>query len=227
MMMKYWFMEIKTNDRSFFIFDLDDTLYPEISYLQSAYRHIAGILEQDLQVNLYDEMISRYRNRENVFGWLTSQYQSKIEYLTTDWLLGEYRGHMPAITLNAETDQFLQQVRQRAIATGLITDGRSITQRNKLKALGLAQFFADVIISEEFGSEKPNEKNFTFFQQKYPGKEFYFFGDNTSKDFIVPVKLGWTTICLKDTGSHIHKQDFERQPQPAYTITSFRDIKLS
>jgi len=43
----------------------------------------------------------------------------------------------------------------------------------------------------------------TFFV--YPGKEFWFIGDNTSKDFIVPEKLGWRTICLANCGDNIHQ----------------------
>ena len=65
------------------------------------------------------------------------------------------------------------------------------------------------------------------FEEKYPGREFYFFGDNTSKDFIVPDRLGWRKICLLDTGRHIHKQSFGKNTLPDYFITSFADINLA
>ena len=220
-------MEIKTNPESFFVFDLDDTLFPEIRFLQSAYRHIANRLKTAVQKDLYEEMYSRYRARENVFQWLAGQYESTVPYLTTDWLLAEYRSHVPDIELAADTRAFIDQVKKIHVPAGLITDGRSITQRNKLKALGIENFFTDIIISEEFGSEKPAERNYLFFEEKYPAREFYFFGDNTSKDFIVPAKLGWKTICMLDTGSHIHKQAFDKPPVPDYTVSSFNEIKLS
>lgn len=219
-------MDIKTSPCSFFVFDLDDTLFPEVDYLKSAYRHIATRLKPVIGEDIYDEMFRRYQQKENVFKWVAGLKNGSAEPVTTDWLLAEYRGHVPAVALAEATKAFIDAVKRLAVRTGLITDGRSITQRNKLKALGIDNFFNDIIISEEFGSEKPDERNYLFFQQKYPGSEFYFFGDNTSKDFIVPAKLGWTTVCLKDTGNHIHKQAFDKQPLPDYIISTFSEINL-
>ena len=79
-----------------------------------------------------------------------------------------------------------------------------------MKALGLERFFTDenIIISEEFGTAKPSERNYSYFMDKYPGAGFYYVGDNLGKDFIAPNRLGWTSICLLDNGSNIHSQDF-------------------
>ena len=92
----------------------------------------------------------------------------------------------------------------------LITDRHSVTQRNKIKALNIDTLFDLIIISEEFGSEKPNPKNFEAFN-KFNTIEKYYIGDNTSKDFIAPNALGWTTICLPDNGNNIHMQDFNKE----------------
>ena len=48
------------------VFDLDDTLIPEIDYLQSAFREIAEYVDAENK-NLYDEMYKWYQNKENVF----------------------------------------------------------------------------------------------------------------------------------------------------------------
>jgi putative hydrolase of the HAD superfamily len=219
-------MQIKVNSDTHFIFDLDDTLYPEIRFLQSGYRAIAKQLAAAINADLYDQMWHLYNSRENVFEWITNQYRDLIPDVTMPWLLQQYREHMPDIALSPAAAAFWQQVVGARIPTGLITDGRSITQRNKLKALGIENYFTDIIISEEFGSEKPDERNYLYFEKKYPGREFYFFGDNTSKDFIVPARLGWRTICLKDTGYHIHKQVLDNEPVPHYIISSFDEIEL-
>ena len=34
-------------------------------------------------------------------------------------------------------------------------------------------------------------------------------GDNLKKDFLTPNRLGWQTVCLRDDGRNIHKQDGE------------------
>lgn len=217
---------MKINANSFFVFDLDDTLFQEVDFLKSAYRHISLRLASSLNADLYEEMWNRYLRKENVFKWIMDQYGKMLPAITLQWLLKEYREHIPSIELSRETLEFLHFARRFSIPAGLITDGRSITQRNKLKALGIEKYFVDIIISEEFGSEKPDERNYLFFEEKYPGSNFYFFGDNTSKDFIVPARLGWKTVCIKNTGNHIHEQDLQKEPVPDFIVANFKEVHL-
>jgi putative hydrolase of the HAD superfamily len=219
-------MQIKTDRRTFFVFDLDDTLFQELDFLKSGYSNISSQLAEFINSDISQEMMEKYQKKENVFEWILSQYQKQIPHLNIDWLLKEYREHMPAIELSDKTAAFLEKLKTSNIPMGLITDGRSITQRNKLKALGIEDYFSDIIVSEEFGSEKPDERNYMYFQNKYPGMNFYFFGDNTSKDFIVPKKLGWKTVCIRSSGNHIHKQSFDKEPVPDYIITGFEEVEL-
>jgi putative hydrolase of the HAD superfamily len=219
-------MDINLKSNSIFVFDLDDTLYAEIDFLKSAYRHIDGLIYPYLKKNIYAEMWWHYQKKENVFQWIIDQYKTIIPELTMDTLLSEYRGHLPEIKLADGAFDLLQELKARDVPLGIITDGRSNTQRNKLKALNILHYFDDIIISEEFGSEKPSESNYKFFTDKYPNSEVYFLGDNTSKDFIVPQKLKWITICVLDKGENIHKQDAKILPELDYYISSFAEIQL-
>lgn len=190
-----------------FIFDLDDTLYKEIDFLYSAYREIAKWIELKFSLKgVYLFMSESYKKKLDVFSYLIETYD--LPLAKTD-LLTIYRSHRPDIHLKHETLKVLELLKQN-FTLGMITDGRSVTQRNKFKALGLGQFIEDenLIISEEFGSEKPAERNFLFFMQKYTNAELFYVGDNLKKDFITPKKLGWKTICLLDDGRNIHQQDF-------------------
>lgn len=190
-----------------FIFDLDDTLYKEIDFLYSAYREIARRVEPEFSLKgIYPFMLKAYKEKMNVFSLLIQTYGLPLE--TTD-LLTVYRSHWPDIRLEPETPEILE-VLKRDFTLGMITDGRSLTQRNKFQALGLERFIKndDLIISEEFGSEKPSEGNFLFFRNKYTDADFVYVGDNLQKDFITPKKLGWETVCLLDDGRNIRQQDF-------------------
>lgn len=183
-------------------FDLDDTLYKEIDYLTSAYGEIAASVGHPV---LVPQMVMWYREGENVFQKLNQLLciETPIEsYLKI------YREHYPTITLSDGVEDTLDELKHRGFILGLISDGRSVGQRNKIKALKLDRWFDDenIIISEEFGSEKTDEKNFKYFEQKYPEHSFVYVGDNPKKDFIVPNKLGWQTIMLKDDGRNIHRQ---------------------
>lgn len=219
-------MQIKVTPKTFFVFDLDDTLFSELEFLKSGYRYIAAELKAETDTDIYEEMFGRYQAKENVFDWLLNTYSEDYPELSKESLLKKYREHEPSIKLTDINLSFLNKVGILGIPCGLITDGRSITQRNKLAALGIADIFKEIIISEEFGSEKPHPNNFDHFEANYPGSEFYFFGDNTAKDFVVPAKLGWITVCLKNAGENIHEQDFTRQPVPDYIIDSFSEITL-
>lgn len=202
-------------------FDLDDTLYKEIDFVESAYREIA-VLEK--RPDLLPQMMGWQKNGENVFFHFNKaigKETSISEYLKL------YRSHYPTISLSEGVEVTLNELKHREITLGLITDGRSISQRNKIKALGLSRWFdnENIIISEETNFEKTEEPNFRFFIKKYQGVEFTYVGDNPKKDFIVPNRLGWKTVMLKDNGRNIHKQEavpVENLPQ--ITITSIEEL---
>lgn len=202
-------------------FDLDDTLYKEIDFVESAYREIA---ESEKCPDLLPKMMGWQKNDENVFFHFNKaigKETSISEYLKL------YRSHYPTISLSAGVEDTLNELKHRGITLGLITDGRSISQRNKIKALGLDRWFDNdnVIISEETNFEKTEEPNFRYFIKKYQGAEFTYVGDNPKKDFIVPNRLGWKTVMLKDDGRNIHKQEAVLVENLAQiTITGFEEL---
>lgn len=187
-------------------FDLDDTLHKEIFYLHAAYRIIAKILWKDDWQKLYEQMLKWYSNSEDVFDKICQNYP-KVEKCC---LLNMYRYDVHELCLPKEVDEVLASLMYSKVKLGIITDGRELTQNNKIKALGLNRYFERdmIVISETFGSEKPCEKNYRYFMDKYPSASFTYVGDNPKKDFISPNFMGWDTICLLDDGKNIHKQDF-------------------
>ena len=184
------------------IFDLDDTLYKEIDFLKSAYREIAKVIGHP---EAFDFMLDSYLYGDNAFKSVIDKYHLKF---TVDQLLDIYRNHKPNISLEQDTATTLEALKARGIKMCLLTDGRSITQRHKIEALGLYRWFTkeDILISEEFGHGKPSIECYQYFHGRYPDAQFTVIGDNPAKDFLTPNKLGWTTICLQDQGSNIHKQ---------------------
>ena len=197
-------------------FDLDDTLYKEIDYLKSAYMEIAefaagqctGCSESVniLAIKAYNRMLDAYCEGLNAFEELN-------RFLGLEQPLGDYlyiyRHHKPKIALSEDVVKTLDAWKAEGIRLGLITDGRSVQQRNKIEALGLGRWIEneDVVISEEFGSEKPAFANYEYVMNRYPEcHDFICVGDNLKKDFIAPNALGWMTVCLKDDGQNIHRQ---------------------
>lgn len=207
-------------------FDLDDTLYKEIDYLKSAYMEIAkyAIAQcagcSNSAIKAYNRMLEAYYASENAFEALNSFLGLNRTVNVSDYLY-IYRNHKPKIALPEDTVRALDTLKKQGVQMGLITDGRSVQQRNKIEALGLDRWIEnkDIVISEEFGSEKPCIANYIHFMKRYPVCQcFTYVGDNLLKDFIAPNQLEWNTVCLKDDGRNIHGQKMkgltgERMPK--------------
>ncbi|MNK10391.1 Pyrimidine 5'-nucleotidase YjjG [compost metagenome] len=206
----------------YIVFDLDDTLVSELDYLKSAYKEIARTIDETLYQTIYKEMLDWYFGKENTFEQLSRKYGN----LDPEQLLILYRNHFPCIALKTGAAELLAFVKSSGNRLGLITDGRSITQRNKLKALNIEHLFDKIIISEEFGSSKPAMRNYEVFIEAGVNDYFYI-GDNLKKDFISPNKLGWTTVCLVDSGSNIHDQelDYNDDAKPNFFVKQISEIK--
>lgn len=207
-------------------FDLDDTLHKEINYLKAAYRLIAKEVFGDEWEDYYHQMLSWYEAKEDVFQKVVDISPKDVEKAG---LLNMYRYDVHQLCLPIEVDEVLTALKASGIKLGLITDGRSLTQRNKIKALGLDKYFdeEDIIISGEFGSEKPALTNYEYFMKRYPDAEYTYVGDNPKKDFVGANALGWDTVCLLDDGRNIHKQEFEKygeEYQPKIKIAALTEL---
>lgn len=208
-------------------FDLDDTLYKEIEFLKSGYYHIALTLcdnAEDASV-LAKSMYDWYNAKCNVFEKAIEATGSTCDISS---LLAIYREHIPDITLPHGSKECLRTLKAYGATLALITDGRTLTQRNKIRALGLDRIIPahNIIISEEFGSEKPCAANYEVIEQRNPGKKYCYVGDNVIKDFVTANSRGWLTTGLRDNGFNVHRQDAECRPeyQPSIWIDSLDEL---
>lgn len=179
------------------IFDLDDTLYNEIDYVKSGYRKVATYLESIVDrvgEEIFDLLISRFNeNKINVFNHV-------LEILGIDerevlkMCLEIYRNQEPNISLESETKDLLLELKKK-YKLGIITDGRPEGQWAKIKALGLDLIMDEIIVTDELGGieyRKPHELAYLAISDKLKINitEMIYIGDNPTKDFIAPNKLG-------------------------------------
>jgi putative hydrolase of the HAD superfamily len=201
-----------------FVFDLDDTLYSERDFEKSGIEFV------------YDNLNIKYISLETILNnrnnWIELIIDGTNNQFTKQMVLDIYRNHFPSIQLYNDSKIFLEKLLSQGNEMSLITDGRSITQRNKLRALGIESFFKTIVISEEVNSEKPSENNFKMVMNNRHNENYIYIADNPNKDFITPNKLGWTSICLLDRGQNVHQQNFKLSVDllPHYTVNSFEEI---
>ena len=147
------------------IFDLDDTLYKEIDYVRSGFNAVSIYVAEKTSQNhndLLENLLLNYNSDMNPFLSLIEKYSLNI---TIEKMKNIYRSHFPSIQLDKNTKEILNILKKRRELRGLLTDGRSLQQRNKIESLGLGPYFNDILISDEFGSEKPNIANYSHFMK--------------------------------------------------------------
>ena len=169
-------------------------------------------------------MFSLYRCKANVFEFVAKTYKIEIGHLVE-----MYRNHQPDIQLFEGVLEVFDTIKSKNGKIGIITDGRSKTQRAKLESLGVLNYLDKIIISEEIGSEKPSSANFEAIGNALIGAEYYYIADNLKKDFLAPNTLGWKSVALIDNGRNIHFESHKfmtPENQPMEWIMSISDINI-
>lgn len=179
------------------IFDLDDTLYGEKHYVLSGYKEIARSLNEP---NAAVELWSFFEAGLPVIDeYLKKQGRPQLK----EKCLEIYRNQFPDIRLYNGVPELLDALKREKKKLGIITDGRVKGQKNKIAALGLEKAVDDIIITDELGGvsfRKPNDTAFRIMQSiwKLPFEQMIYIGDNISKDFIAPEKLGMKYIYFRN-----------------------------
>lgn len=211
-------------------FDLDDTLYSEFDFAVSGYKAAVGSLnlcdaDSEMAVAAMSEALSAGNNPFDALVAFLSGSHPEMAAPDVKGLVEIYRNHMPDISLTDGVGAALRRLRESGAVLCLVTDGRSVTQRNKIAALGLEEFFEpeDIYISEETGFDKVSPNSFINIMQRHPGMSGYeYIGDNPAKDFIHPNLLGWATACVLGSGRNIHPQP--RVPEPHGAMFYVRSV---
>ena len=210
------------------IFDLDDLLYKEFDFMRSGFWSIAKRIDRDEPKKLFRMMMAQYFLGNRVLDWLCKSYLKDDETFSFESLLCVYRDHKPDISLSVEARDLLDALKNNGNKIGILTDGRSLTQRNKIEALDLNKWVDLISVSEECGFEKPSQEPFLLFMSRLKCEKFVYVADNFNKDFVAPNKLGWRTIALLDNGLNIHIKcnDLATPNYPNETITHLSEIEV-
>ena len=215
-------MKIKIS-QTVFVFDLDDTLYQEAEYRISGFRHIESLVKTIYRGDIRALLEAADFCKDDVLSNICNQLALSIDVKSS--LLWAYRLHPPSISLDKSIRGLLDRIIKNAGTVVIHTDGRSVSQRLKLKALGLGEF--PVYISEEYGDIKPGLTRLKEIELKYKLAEFVYVGDNVGKDFIGPNTLGWKTIGVMPKPNNIHGpfyRESREEMQPQLWINSLPEL---
>ncbi|SFG75050.1 FMN phosphatase YigB, HAD superfamily [Lachnospiraceae bacterium C7] len=209
------------------IFNLDNTLYPEIDYIQSGCKAVAekacSIFRGAVYEQVYEELVEKTVAKKPAIQQLVKQFATglsiKRQYDLTQMFINTYRQHNPKIGMTSETNELFDEIRRRGLQIGIITDGRGDIQRKKLEKLGLINDarISEIIITDELAGKTgnpsafrmPNPIAFEIIRQRFavPYHRMIFVSNNMAKDFEAPQRLGIRCLHYKNTESKYKASD--------------------
>jgi putative hydrolase of the HAD superfamily len=170
------------------VFDLDDTLYPEIDFVTGGYRTVARYVSGRYGGNCTDIFCSMMASfarfgRRSVLEMVVKDFLG--EAVEVSELVEVYREHLPQIRLFQGYGCLLEKLGQE-YKLGIITDGLPDIQRRKVQALNLEYRMDKIIYTWDYGPEKGKPHPFAFslmldFLRTDPEEALYI-GDNPGKD---------------------------------------------
>ncbi len=191
------------------IFDLDDTLYPEASFVESGFRAVAVSLNIEYGWSVEESMkymlqILRAEGRGLIFDKLLAMHGISNKKIIKS-CVDTYRHHKPNISISSQVETILSNLDTTPY---LVTDGHKIAQSNKVEALNLERWFQKIYITHRYGikNAKPSLHCFELIKkrEKCQWSSMYYVADNPTKDFVNLNNVGVVTIRVK-TGEHREK----------------------
>ena len=191
------------------VFDLDDTLFAENDYVISGIKYLEEFSNIFNSLSLKGVLQDAYKKGKSDFLEVACK-KLKLSTKSKESLLWLYRLHKPKIELACGVRETLDILKSMEIKVVILTDGRSITQRLKVNALGLEDL--PLYISEDYESEKPDKKRFLQVEYDYPDMRYIYIADNPEKDFEAPYDMEWICIGANWIRDRIHAVNIKKMP---------------
>jgi len=215
------------------LFDIDDTLFDStklakmarrnaikammdaglpLKNLQTGYRLLMSIVKQcgpnyDHHFDRLVEALGCERNPAVVDAGVVAYHNAKLTYLRPD----------PDVvpTLKALTGS--------GYKLGIVSNGRTVKQWEKINRMGLQSYFQTVVISEDVGCEKPDPKIYKVALAKLhvsPENAIYV-GDHPETDILGANRAGMISVEIlrKRSSAAVHKGE-----KPRFTIKRFSEL---
>ncbi len=190
------------------VFDLDDTLYEEITYVRSGFKAVADYLSETYGVEesekIYTEFVQALeeQGRGKIFDVVLSKYHLSNKTLIKK-CLSVYRLHNPKICLSIAGRACLERFKD--YPKYLVTDGNKVVQTKKIKALKIDKYFRNIMPTHNYGVKYSKPSTYCFHKilqwERANPKDLIYIGDNPKKDFVNLKKDGFRTIQVL-TGEH-------------------------
>lgn len=185
--------------------DFDDTLAPEIAFVESGFNAVAAFFADEYGVDAqsaHSAFWSAFNvSHKNVFDRAVGLLGANLAQSAIVRAVEVFRFHKPRLDYYADVRPFLQRIARSGLKTAIITDGFAPTQRNKTAAVGAERDFGKIVYTGELGADfaKPSPKSFELLARHFGAglEEIVYIGDNVHKDFAFAAEIPVKTFRIK------------------------------
>lgn len=189
------------------IFDLDGTLLNRdqsvIQFINNQYKRLhnwLGLIPKEKYISRFIDIDNRgYVWKDKVYQQLI--YEFGIKGIHQEKLLEDYLNHFKYHCVPFQNlTVMLKDLKKMGIDLAIITNGKGQFQIDNIVALGIKDFFKEIIVSEWEGIKKPNPQIFITALERLNilSNEAIYVGDHPLNDIEAAKKVGMKTIWKKD-----------------------------
>ena len=214
------------------IFDIDDTLFDQLEWLEGAFSKVGELIEDKFLVSkkIVEKKLRRLAiKRGSASGNLFNLALEELGIQETPALIEEaivafYSYHPKKLTPYPGVKETISKLKAHRFKLGVISEGREKMQIQKLKALGIHHFFDAILIVKLHRGEPSRTSSYTKILKmlKSEPNGCIYVGDNPYKDFVNAKKLGIHTIRVF-TGEYREKK-VDKNLDADFSVNNIREI---
>jgi putative hydrolase of the HAD superfamily len=216
-------------------FDIDDTLYDTSGFARLARKAAINVmidaglpLSSDEAYKLLKEIIKeKGSNYDKHFNILTRRvFGEEKPLLIALGMITYHNVKFALLRLFPKTPSTLIYLKSKGYHLGVISDGITIKQWEKLIRLGLHHFFDEVVTSEEAGVAKPDERIFQLALNRMgcQAKKSIMIGNKFNKDIVGALNIGMSAILVNSELTPDEKEYLEENNIELNVVSNIGDI---
>ncbi|MCX6368696.1 MAG: HAD family hydrolase [Armatimonadetes bacterium] len=203
-------------------FDLDDTLIDSTGAMRAAISAVLPLMPEHSPTQIAEALKHAYHQ---LWGYKTPGYAALRTIATPELRCRLTKAALEKLGITSPTrltkvqqayeateqatlqllpgTQETLQALQQSFRLGIITNGPSNIQREKLAQVGLAEFFDVIVADADFGAPKPDPRLFDYAGGLLglTSSELMFVGDSPEADIAGARAAGWQSVLFRGAGS--------------------------
>ncbi|WP_413527012.1 YjjG family noncanonical pyrimidine nucleotidase [Marinilactibacillus psychrotolerans] len=223
--------------KNYLIFDLDDTI---LDFKKGEQEGLNKIFKKHMVPDVrFDQWLLIFQRVNSRIWSQIEEGASAKELLETRFsktyqefgiekdgrlLESEYRSYLDQnFFVLKGAKEMLEQLKKQNFQVVAGTNGKSSTQRSRLKGTGLEPFFEDVVISEEIGYAKPHQKFFEILMDRNKGmktQNTLMIGDSLRSDIQGAINSGIRNIWFNP-----FKNENATEIIPDFEVATFEELQ--